>query len=427
MPGDFKLLYLIESRVSSEKGLIMKRKQFTIKLIVLLFCSFITIAKADLWTAKTSYPTMSAWNIFFAMEGKGYLGAGYEFHQDFWMYDPGTNIWTQKADYGGGPMWGGCSFSIGSSGYAGMGYDTNYTLRRDFWEYDPLSNVWSQKANFGGSGRVMPVFFAANGMGYAGMGYDSINIDHNDLWQYKPFTDTWIQKTSLPAQVREGPNSFVIGNIAYIVGGASTTMLDELWEYNTISDTWSQMANFPFSTRCCGVALSLCQKGYFGTGSHGISNTYYNDLWQYDPFSGAWTQKTSIPGAGRMASASFTIDDKAYVGAGVNHLAIYNTFYEYTPDSSCLTGINDEHDFILNMEIFPNPAKGFTFVKFNNGKMFTDVVLKITDLKGKVWQQVHYTDAISEIKIGTDNLAPGIYLLQLRYGDLNCIEKIVVQ
>lgn len=400
------------------------------KLIILLLSAISSISKADLWTAKANYPTISSWNIFFSIEGKGYVGAGesFVFHKDFWEYDPVTNVWTQKADYGGGLMCEGCSFSIGSLGYAGLGYDTTFTPRQDFWEYNPFSNVWTQKANFIVAGRTLPLCFSANGYGYVGMGSDSVQTHHNDLWQYDPVANVWIQKTPLPAIEREGPNSFVIGNSAYVVGGATISgLLNQFWEYNTVTDTWSQKSNFPFTARCCGVAFSICQKGYFGTGSNGSGITYLNDFWEYDPATGAWTQKTSFPGAGRMASAFFTSNGKAYVGTGVNHTVIFNDFYEYTPDSACITGLNPIQYTDDSVEVFPNPASGFISVKIHNGKLITDVTLKITDLKGKVWQQANYSDVISEIKIRTADLASGIYLLQFHSADLNCVKKIVVQ
>ena len=40
---------------------------------------------------------------------------------DFWEYDPTTNTWTQKANFGGTPRDGAVGFSIGSKGYIGTG------------------------------------------------------------------------------------------------------------------------------------------------------------------------------------------------------------------------------------------------------------------------------------------------------------------
>jgi len=412
-------------------SIVMKKYSTGLKgLFVLVFCTFCLISKADFWTAKPNYPAPTQWNIFFSIEGKGYVGAGESFshHKDFWQYDPMSNSWTQKADYGGGFMWAGCSFSIGTLGYAGLGYDSSYNVLRDFWEYDPFSNIWKQKADFGGSGRILPTFFATNGKGYVGMGLDSTVTPQNDLWLFDPSINMWNQKSSLPGQPCQGTSSFVIDSIAYVVGGSTALgMLTHFWEYNTIADTWFQNNNFPFIARDAGVAFSLCQKGYFGTGNDGNGLTYLNDLWQYDPFSGTWTQKTSFPGAGRCGSAYFTINNKAYVGNGVNHQTVFNDFYEYTPDSSCLTSLSDENYIISALEIYPNPVIGIATVIIKSELLHENVILKITDLEGKVWMQANYSIAFSELKIDINKLESGIYLLQFQSGARSGIKKFVVQ
>ena len=56
--------------------------------------------------------------------------------KDFWEYDPSTNTWTQKLDFGGTARHGAVGFAIGNKGYIGTGYNgTSGT--KDFWEYNP--------------------------------------------------------------------------------------------------------------------------------------------------------------------------------------------------------------------------------------------------------------------------------------------------
>ena len=61
-------------------------------------------------------------------------------HFHFWEYDPSTNLWTQKADFGEIGRHGPAGFSIGSKGYMGMGglpTNVNWWEYDDFWEYIP--------------------------------------------------------------------------------------------------------------------------------------------------------------------------------------------------------------------------------------------------------------------------------------------------
>ena len=68
--------------------------------------------------------------VGFSIGSKGYIGTGLlivTFHfKDFWEYDPATNTWTQKADFGGTARTNAVGFSIGSKGYIGTGNDGSH-------------------------------------------------------------------------------------------------------------------------------------------------------------------------------------------------------------------------------------------------------------------------------------------------------------
>src|SRR6187399_2607850 len=70
-----------------------------------------------------------------------------------------VNTWQQKASLPSNPRFLSTSFSIGNKGYMGLGF--NYSVFfKDFWEYDPVADVWSQKADFGGGLRSSAAGFA---------------------------------------------------------------------------------------------------------------------------------------------------------------------------------------------------------------------------------------------------------------------------
>src|SRR5439155_1232670 len=101
-------------------------------------------------------------------------------------YDPSTDTWTQKADFGGTATSGAAGFSIGTKGYLGTGWD-GYNYHKDIWEYDPATNTWTQKADFGGIARVCAGGFSIGSNGYIGTGYDGgIPLDTKDFWEYTP-------------------------------------------------------------------------------------------------------------------------------------------------------------------------------------------------------------------------------------------------
>ena len=90
---------------------------------------------------------------------------------------PGS--WTQKASFGGGIRNGAVGFSIGSKGYVGTGNPGNsQPATNDFWEYDPTTNVWTQKANIGSSGRLGAIGFSIGNKGYLGTGHFQVSTNN---------------------------------------------------------------------------------------------------------------------------------------------------------------------------------------------------------------------------------------------------------
>src|SRR6266498_48785 len=110
------------------------------------------------------------------------------FYKDFWEYDPVTNGWIQKADFGGTARAGAGGLSISGKGYIGTGNDNIAPLTKDFWEYDPSTNSWAQKADFGGAVRWYPAGFSIGSKGYLGTGID-YPTHFNDFWEYTPEED----------------------------------------------------------------------------------------------------------------------------------------------------------------------------------------------------------------------------------------------
>ncbi len=196
----------------------------------------------SLWTQKASYPGGASSGVFGASIGnKGYAGTGYgtDIHyKDFWEYDSLSNTWTQKADFGGVERLAATGFTIGDKIYMGTGYSVIggvLTFYKDFWEYNPATDTWTQKADFGGSERAVAVGFSIGSKGYIGTGKkttDSINIHYKDFWEYNPATDTWTQKADFGGVERGAAAGFSIDGKGYIGTGKSTqSFYKDFWEY----------------------------------------------------------------------------------------------------------------------------------------------------------------------------------------------------
>ncbi len=290
------------------------------------------------WAQKANFGAgVRSSAVGFSIGSKGYVGTGIDssgYKKDFWEYDPSTNAWTQKADFGGGARAYAVGFSIGSKGYVGTGAignpGTSSNLRIDFWEYDPSTNVWTNRANFGGGARAYAVGFSTGSKGYVGTGFDGIFVK-NDFWEYNPSTNAWTQK----AGVGGGPSykavGFSIGSKGYMGIGAGTSA-EYFWEYDPSTNVWTQKADVGGGARDYAVGFSIGNKGYVGTGLDGPNNIYKKDFWEYDPSTNVWTQKADFGGVGRYYAVGFSIGSKGYLGTGPESSSSYKKdFWEYDP------------------------------------------------------------------------------------------------
>ena len=304
------------------------RMRTGIVAIIAVFCTLlganILFAATDLWTQKADFGgTGRDAAVGFSIGGKGYVGTGNNGStgKDFWEYDPITDCWTQKAYFAGTGRLGAVGFSIGGKGYIGTGHDSSTLDRKDFWEYDPALNTWTQKADFGGPEREFAIGFSIGSKGYVGMGggwsppyyYYSA---YQDFWEYDPALDTWTRKADYGGGPTGGGVGFSIGGKGYAGTGVG------FWEYDPALDSWTRKADFTGGTRSGAVGFSIEGKGYVGTGRDSSMNNT-NDFREYDPTADTWVRKADFGGLGRAWSVGFSIGSKGYVGT--------SDFWEYDP------------------------------------------------------------------------------------------------
>jgi N-acetylneuraminic acid mutarotase len=293
------------------------------------------------WTSKATFAGSARLGaVGFSIGSKGYIGTGRNSSnvpvKEFWEYDPATNTWSQKADFAGTARWNAVGFGIGSKGYLGTGDDGTATasnIRNDFWEYDPATNAWTARANFGGTARTSATGFSIGTKGYIGTGIDNLTTftRRNDFWEYDPSSNTWTQRATVGTTGRSSAKGFVIGNNGYIVGGELSLSLQDTWEYNPTNNTWTQRANHPTTVgtfvyaSSTAVGFSVGTKGYLCAG-----NTTRICI-EYNPATNTWTQVASLLGDARNFAVGFNIGSKAYVGLGGFSSVRFDSFLEFTP------------------------------------------------------------------------------------------------
>lgn len=294
---------------------------------------------------------------------------------DFWEYDPIADKWTQKADIPGTKMGRayGVGFAMDGKGYVGLGYDNGKIEKslnsitetligpyvdsikhteiapgpppvykidtvfvqsklreidtiftdsldylQDFWQYDPGSNTWTQKANFPGQGRAFASSMVLTDKALVGLGLgDSVpSTLYDDFYAYDPSTNLWVRTPDFPASKRSGAASFSNEFLGYIVGGNDGLPRKDFYEYNDISKTWDRLPDLPDSARSLAVYGSVGDLGFVGAGA-GLLESYDNFFtWPMDP---RRVTITNIPSGPFCGGEQITIDYKTTDGVTFNN------------------------------------------------------------------------------------------------------------
>ena len=331
-----------------------------IPTLIFLTALMPTIYATPPWTAKANIPTAISESVAFTIGTKAYVGTGrtdaVTLTSVFYEYNPATDTWTAKANFGGGARHAAVGFAIGSKGYICSGGFGNNTDPAELWEYDPssgLNGTWTQKANLSctsscGSGGAITGYlrnhafgFATTTKGYVGYGVNSSY--YTDFWEYDPTSNTWTSKSSLTGVTGlNGSSAFCIGSFGYVVAGtnASNAKQKWFWKFNPNTNIWTQLSNFGGSERLQAAGFSVGTKGYVGTG-HTDVNGLVNDFWEYSSNTNLWTQLTNFGGTGRFRAVGFGFPAslavggtaKAYLGTGEETGTgnFKNDFWQYDP------------------------------------------------------------------------------------------------
>lgn len=245
----------------------------------------------NVWTQMSNCPIATRTAGSFSIAGYGYVvggivSPGSNITNNLYQYNPSNNTWLQKASYPGIPIFGAASFALAGKGYYGVGNAGVATgpYYNDFYEYNPVSDVWTQKAQFPGAGRYGVHGIATSNYGYVGLGFDgNTGLFYKDWYQYNPVTNMWIQKQDYP-YILAYPSSFYINNKIYLgTGHINTSVYDFIYSYDETANTWTPEPTFIGSGRWCAFGFAINNIGYLGTGTDlGGSNTY-DDFYEFSP------------------------------------------------------------------------------------------------------------------------------------------------
>ncbi len=143
--------------------------------------------------------------VAFTVDGIAYVGGGRTesfLLKDFWKFVPpltdaaqDTGRWEFVGFFPGVARAEAVAFSINGRGYYGMGVNTTEGYLDDFWEFDPATELWRARFVFPGGKRQETIGFSLLGSGYvigglertvAPNGVQIKNTLRDDVWRYVP-------------------------------------------------------------------------------------------------------------------------------------------------------------------------------------------------------------------------------------------------
>jgi N-acetylneuraminic acid mutarotase len=388
-------------------------------IFILLSLFFVTeLIAADQWEQLANLPGVGRHRgQAFAIKDKGYMGFGHINSvvnidlADVWEFDPATNSWTQKSDFGGGPRYHNLVFSVGNKGYSGGGRNASGGTFNDLWEFDPATNIWTQLNDYPAQPRIGALSFIIDDVAYCGLGTGG--SDDQKFWKYDPSTDSWQSIANFPGVGRATGVAFALGGKGYVgTGSGSFGTGNDFWEYKPSSDQWVQRATVPGLTRQGATAFAVNGRGYIFCGNNWSED--FDDVWEFNPGDNTWKQMDDFPGLGRRFMYGFVIHDKGYCGTGTTGTNL-NDFWRFDP-----LGVPEGKYLRTRIEVnaFPNPSTEYINFEIPQETLehYTNLELIILDAAGRTLYQTPFYENIIRFERGR-NLHNGVYFYQISAAD----------
>ena len=387
------------------------------RLLLLLLLSFASLeSSATQWIQRADVPAEGRHRpCGIGFQNRGYMGLGHyngtgveTYFNDWWSFDPGTNSWTQKANYPGnngiGDLGTHC-WTYSNYIYVGLGE----VQHRQLFRFNPTSNTWEQMTS------------APSGINFQDTqemvvddGAYFMNLYNGDLYYYDNASDNWSMVGTTGMPMGYTYSAFTYNDNIFIKADY------EMYMFETATGIWYQVisaGSFPgFAIR--GSAEFFLDGYFYVVCGHGpTTSEITSEVWKFDPTTYQWTQLEDFPGSSRRYLKSFVIGNKAYIYCGTNGTN-FKDLWEFAPTLS-----TDEPAVEINVSIYPNPATDVVNIRSEKLDIFE---VKILDSKGLLVNQK--TTNSGELSIDITTLPKGTYYWQVL--DRSVIlksEKIIVQ
>lgn len=209
----------------------------------------------DRWTTRAGLPLLlDGTNGVANIGGKLYLSGGFFTAPDghrgtslrLYVYDPGRNTWTRKADMPR-KIAQGITGEINGKLYVLTGscqYCPN-RISRYLYRYDPVTNTWSTALPWSPNAHVSGAGAVINGKFYVAGGRGTDGRVTNKLDVYDPVTNRWTTLAPMPT-ARAGMAAARLQNKLYVIGNASVDPGEpqgQVEAYDPVTNRWTTKAS----------------------------------------------------------------------------------------------------------------------------------------------------------------------------------------
>jgi uncharacterized repeat protein (TIGR03803 family) len=286
-------------------------------------------------------------------------------------WDPATNIYTKKIDLGGAngeiPYGGSLTWSAGK--FYGMTNQGGANNSGVIFEWDPATNIYIHKFDFGGSnGSVPRGSLTWNAGKFYGMTYQGGANNRGVIFEWDPATNTYSKKTDLSSTNGAYPYSSLLlssGKFYGMTSSGGAAGYGVIFEWDPATNIYIKKIDFNLATQGSHPNGSLTWSAgkFYGMTNQGGANNY-GVIFEWDPATSTYTKKIDFDIInGTWPSGSLTLNNGKFYGmtggGGANN---YGVIFEWDPATNIYTkkidlgGANGE-----------NPYGSLTL---NNGKFY---------------------------------------------------------
>lgn len=256
------------------------------------------------WVKLRGMPTARSEMTAVTLDGMIYVIGGYVNGSAPWrsskaveVYDPATNLWSQRAALPMGLNHMQAAAHKGKVYVFGGLPDCECEPGPDGWVYDPATNNWTTIAPLP-DWRIAGAAVSLGDYVYLVGGQGDIEIERpvSNLLRYDPAADTWAEMAALN-EAREHTSAVVYEGRIYVFGGRWNTDLKSMEIYDPATDTWV-MGPSMRDIRA-GFGAAVVQDRIYVAGGEIVMAQFpegiVNSVEVYDPALNRWVDRFQLP------------------------------------------------------------------------------------------------------------------------------------